>query len=144
GVVPVRLLDVFAEGELDRRGCGFDHQVVGAATPAQLDHRSLAADRVGGAVEQLHRGGPAGESTPDADVVRIEDVGDAYLGGDRVAAFVDAAIDRQVGVLIDQPGGQVQARAVDDADPGRGGEPGADSGDAAAADQQIGVIEAAG
>ena len=50
--------------------------------------------------------------TIDVDIIRVEVISDADFGGDGLTAFVDGA-GRDVGVLVDQAGGNVLAGTVD-------------------------------
>src|SRR5579859_42584 len=54
-----------------------------------------------------------GQLPVDADVFRVEVVGDAHFGGDGLCAFVDGE-GGDMGVLVDDPGGEPFTGAVDD------------------------------
>ena len=107
-------LGIFAEGELDAGGGAFEDQALGVLAPTHFDGQGFAADGVGGAVENVGGGDAAGEGAVDGDVLGIEDVADIHHGGDADAAFVDTAIDGDVGVAIDDAGDDVLIGGVDD------------------------------
>ena len=112
GVAPVGLLDVLAEGELDALGRAVELERFWADAPAELDDLVLPADRVGRAVEDVGGGGAAGELAVDGDVVGVDEVADADFRGNGLGAFVDAAVGGDVGVGVDEAGGDVQTCQV--------------------------------
>src|ERR1019366_2291711 len=91
---------------------------LGTLAPTQLDGQGLAADGVGGAVQDVGGGDAAGQRAVDGDILRVEHVLDIDHGGDADAAFVDAAIDGNVRVAIDDAGDHVLIGGIDDLDAG--------------------------
>ena len=95
-VAPVALLRVLAERELDSRWRVSEDEILGFATPAQLDDLVLTADRVRRAVEDVRHREPTRELPVDRDVLGVEHVGNAHLAGDDARTFVDRSGDRGV------------------------------------------------
>ena len=112
-VAPVALLDVLPEGKLDEGRRGREDELVGCRAPTQLDDGTLPADGVRRAVQKLGRGHPASELAVDVDVFAVEGTGDAHFGAAGLGAFVDAAGDGDVAVLVDDAGRHVAAGRVD-------------------------------
>src|SRR5208282_2739807 len=98
---------------------------------------------VGAAVENIGDGHSAGEIAIDVDVVGIQHVGDVGDGRDSDAAFVDAAVDGDVGVAVDDAGHDELAGGVDYLGVFRGLDGGADFGDLAVADEDGTVLDVA-
>ena len=107
-------LGILAEGELDAGSGAFEDHALGILAPAHLDGQGLAADRVGGAVQNVGGGDAAGQRAVDGDVLGIEDVLDIHHRGDADAAFVDAAIGGDVRVAVDDAGDHVLVGGIDD------------------------------
>ena len=66
-----------------------------------LDDHGLAADHVGGAVEEQTRGNAAGERAIDGLVLIIEGVFHDHLRRDGAGGFVDVVVEGDVGVRVD-------------------------------------------
>ena len=115
---PVRTFGVLAQGELDplRPALEAEHvrRALVALPPAQLQELRPAADRIRGAVHDLHHGRPTSECAVDPEVVRIDHVGHVDLGRDRDRALVDPAVDRHVRVGVDRAGREVVATGIED------------------------------
>ena len=98
------ILRVLAERELDAgHGAGEQQLLRARLSPAQLDDRVLAADRIGAAVEDVRGRDAAGEIAIDVDVGRIEHVLHPGHGADGRPAFVDRIV-REVRVRVDHAG----------------------------------------
>ena len=108
---PRRPRDVLAQGELHPLRPVADDQVAARLAVSQLDDGILAADRVGRPVEQPGRRRPAGQRPVDRDVVARDHVLDPDLGHDRQAPLVDAPLDGDVRVRVDDPGHRDQPGA---------------------------------
>ncbi len=111
---PVGLFHVFAEGEFDALRCGGEFQVFRARAIAQFDDAVLAADGIGGTVEQVAGGDAAGKLLIYIRGFRIDDVADADHCRARDGAFVDVAQNHAVIVAVDDARGDVFAFGVDD------------------------------
>ena len=107
-------LGVFAERELDAGSGAFEDHALRVLAPAHLERQRLAADGVGGAVQDVGRGHAAGQRAIDRDVLGVDDVLDIDHRGDADAAFVDAAIAGDVRVAVDDAGDHVLVGGIDD------------------------------
>src|SRR5690348_13883892 len=106
-------LRVLAERKLDPRHRALEDHVVGILAPAHLEDSTLAADRVGAAMQNIGRGDTARQRAIDLDVLRIEYIFDAYHRGNRDAAFVDA-VGGNVRMAIDNARHDVLPARIDD------------------------------
>ena len=140
---PVGLLYVFAERELDRRGCTIEPQAVRVLAPAQLDDLRLPTHGVGGTVQQQRAGQSAGKFPINGDVGGIQHVGDANFHGHRTARLVHAPADRRMGVGVDEPGSDMLAGGVNHNRISRSLKIAAHSFNAVATYEQVGVLDAA-
>jgi hypothetical protein len=94
-------------------------------------------------VERVAGGDAVGELAIDADVLGIENVLDVHHRRDGDAAFVDAAIDGDVRVAVDDAGRNIHAGRVDHLRIGRSGDVRPERGDFPAANQDRAVFDAA-
>jgi hypothetical protein len=103
-VVPVGLLDVLAESELDaRRGAGEEEVLRNGGSVTQLDDGVLSANRVAASVQDVCDGESTRKLAIQRNLRRIQDIGDADLARDRVGALIDVATDTGMAVRIDEP-----------------------------------------
>src|SRR5208282_5694554 len=102
-------LGVFAQREFDAERRAFKLELVRRLAPAQFDELVLPANGIGAAVEHVGHGHAAGEVAVDLNVVPIQDVADSHHRADRHAAFVDAALDGDVRVAVNDSGGNEHA-----------------------------------
>ena len=137
------MLGIFAERELDAGQRAFERELRGGLAPAELDDDGLAADGIGAAVQNVGDGDAAREIAIDVDVVGIENVGDVGDRRDGDAAFVDAAVDGDVRVAIDDAGHDELARGVDHLRVFRRFDGGADFGDFAILNKDGAVLDGA-
>src|SRR6202030_1875896 len=79
-----------------------------------LDHHRLPADHVGGAVQKQRRRHAAGERAVCGLVLKIEGVLHHHLRRNRAGGFVYVVIESDVGVGVDDAGGEVFSFGVDD------------------------------
>ena len=101
-VAPIRLLHIFAQGKFDVAGSFFEFELLGICyAPAQLDELRLTANAVGRAMQQIAGGYATGELAVDVYVVGVKGIADAHLRGDAAGAFVYAAGNGYVTVLVD-------------------------------------------
>ena len=105
---------IFSQSELDAGNGAFKDQVLRAFSPAHFEHQSLAADGIGGAMQDVGAGDAAGQGSINGDVFGVDDVLDVHHGGDGHAAFIDVSIDADVGVAVDDAGHDELACGVDD------------------------------
>ena len=147
---PVGLLHVFAEGEFYAGGGFGEFHLLGRGTEAEFDDGVLAADGIGGAVEEVGCGDAAGELLVNVFGLGVDDVGDADHGGGGERAFVDVAEDHAVAVGVDDAGGDVEVAAVEFEEVFAGGIAGLEDGvgaeadDAAVDGEEVGVLDFAG
>jgi hypothetical protein len=110
----MRVLGIFAKGELDAGQSSFKRKLRGRLAPAQLDDHGLAADGIGAAVENVGGGDAAGKIAVNVDVVGIQNVGDIRDRGYGDAAFIDVAVNGDVRVAVDDARHDELASSVDD------------------------------
>ena len=135
--------DVFAEGEFDSLGGVGEDQGAAWLSVAELDDGVLAADDVGGTVEEAGGGGAAGEGAEDVGVVAGDDVADADFGDDGEADFVDVSGDCHMRVGVDDSGHCHKAVGFDDGELVGRLEVGSDCGDFTILDEDGGTREGA-
>src|SRR6266849_5158135 len=104
GDAEIRALGVFAKRKLNAGKRAFERELRGWLAPAKLDDYGLSSDRVRRAVKNIRSRDPTRKIPVDIDVVGIKDLRDVYDGRDGDAAFVDAAVDGDVRVAIDDAG----------------------------------------
>src|SRR5207244_9910147 len=92
--------DVFAEGKFHPARGVFDEQFASGLTVFHLEHGVLAAHAVRAPVENAGRGHAAGGAAVNLHVFAIEHVLDADFGHHGKGEFIDAAVDREVGVRV--------------------------------------------
>src|ERR1700727_3090931 len=93
-------LRIFAQRKFDSRDSALERQFARGLAPTQLDHDRLAADRVGAAVQNIGYRDAPGEIVVDADVIGVQYVSNIGHRGNRRAAFIYAAVHRNVRVAI--------------------------------------------
>ena len=111
-VAPVGLLHVLAQRKLDAGRRGLELDRFRPLAKPQLDDGVLAADRVGGAVQQIGHSQSAGELAQDFRRLRVDDVADRDHRRGGQGAFVDRAEDHAVVVGVDETGGDMFALGV--------------------------------
>ena len=116
-VAGVGLLHVLAEGELDAGGGVREDEPRRGLAVAELDDAILAADGVGGPVEEVDGGDAPGELLVDVLGLGVDDVGDAHHGGAGKRSLVHRPEDHGVRVAVDDAGRDVPAGCVDHQDP---------------------------
>ena len=94
-------------------------------------------------MQDVRGGDAAGEGAIDVGVAGIEHLLDRRHRRHRNAALVDAAVDRDVRMAVDDAGHDEAAAGVDDAGPVRGVQAVTHGGDAAVADQDLAVRDLA-
>ena len=104
GNLPRDARDVLAQGELHSLGGVADDQVAARFAVSQLDHGVLAADRIGRSVQEPSRRCPSRQGTIDRNVVAGDHVLDPHFGHDRQAELIDASLDGDVRMRVDDAG----------------------------------------
>ena len=122
---------IFSAGEFyGARRAGKQHGVAAGAVFV-LDHNGLAADHVGGAVQQHGRGDAAGQGAVDGFVLVVEGVDHHHLRSDGAGGLVHVVVERDVRVRVDDPRSEIFSAGVDYFGVGRGGDVFADGSDLA-------------
>ena len=132
---------VLAQGELHALGGVPDDQVATRLAVAQLDDGILPADRVGRAVQEPRGRGAAGQGPVDRHVIPGDHVLDPDLGDDRQADLVDAPLDGDMRMRVDDPGHGDQPRRLDDGQPGPSLDVWSDGRDLAVLDQDRPAVD---
>ena len=146
-VAPVALLHVFAEGKLDERHGLFVQEVLGLSPPSKLDDGALAANGVGGTVEDLGARHAARKLAVHVHVLAVDGVANPHFGAAGLGSLVHAAVDGNVGVFVDDTGRDVLASAVNfsrnhpGGQQGRGLELGAHGDDLAFVNQHVRALQ---
>ena len=113
-----RALRILAQRKLDAGHGPFENDVVRILAPAQLDHCTLAADRVGAAVQDIGGRDAARQRAVNGDIFGVQYVFDPHHRRDRNRAFIDA-VGRDMGVAVDDARHHVLAGAIYDLRSGR-------------------------
>ena len=105
-----------------------------------FDDDGLAADHVGGAVEEQTGGDAAGERAIDGLVLIVEGVFHDHLRRDGAGGLIDVVVECDVRVAIDDAGRKIFAFGVDDGGAGGSVDGFIDGGDFAVFDQDRAVL----
>ena len=111
-VAPIALLHILSERELDERHGFLVQEVLGLGAPAEFDDGALAADGVGGSVEDLGACHATGKLAVHVHVLAVHGVSNPNLGAARLCAFVHAAFHGDVRVFVDDAWRHVLAATV--------------------------------
>src|SRR5262249_23948634 len=110
--LPINAFGIFATGGLDGLRSTGKKKIVASSSILVFDHDCLAADHVGGAVQEQGCSNATCQGVINHFVVVIEGILHHHVRGDGVGGLVDVFVERNVRVGIDDAGHHPFARGV--------------------------------